>query len=179
MDLNESWTYGSPPVQGRRRAEAGVKVEKEVAVPYAAQAEAVAWPVLPRMWQQYASQKAWQTQAKPAVPWAAAPVPWCAAPAQWGAMPGPWTGAPGPWGGLPGPWGVAPAPCGAPPVPGGAVVAAWKAAPPPCAALPAAWQGAPAPYARQAVKRKGVGPYARGTLAVDAAVGLDARADPT
>lgn len=195
MDLTESWTYGDPPGPSGEHLQARVQAEKEVSRPFGAQAEAATGPALPRMWRRYASQKAWQTQAKPAVPagylaaavgpWAAAPMPWCAVPAQWGVMPGPWagmpgawSGLPGPWAGGPGPWGKAPAPCGAPKAPCGAVKATWGAPQVPWGAPPATWQAAPAPYARQAVKRKGVGPYARSTLAIDAAVGLDVHTDP-
>ena len=66
------------------------------------------------------------------------------------AAPGPWSAAPGPWSAAPGPWSTAPGP----------------------------WGAAPVPYGRPAARRRGLGPFARGTLAIDAVAGLDAWADP-
>lgn len=60
-----------------------------------------------------------------------------------------------------------------------AILAGYQsAAPGPWSAAPGPWSAAPVPYGWPAVRRKGLGPFARGTLAIDAVAGLDAWADP-
>lgn len=60
-----------------------------------------------------------------------------------------------------------------------AILAGYQsAAPGPWSAAPGPWSAAPVPYGWPTVRRKGLGPFARGTLAIDAVAGLDAWADP-